>query len=145
MALGEEIGSVYDRERLMEYIRITKDYNNLGADEMNIISGALKFKKIMVSAVMTPIGDVFMLPYDSVLNFETMTLINNSGYSRIPIYESDRNNVVGILHIKDLSLIDADHNLPIKALLDFFSHPLIKVHDDETLDQMLNIFKEGLH
>lgn len=41
---GEEIGNVYDRERLMEYIRITKDYNKLEAEEVNIISGALAFK-----------------------------------------------------------------------------------------------------
>lgn len=32
--LGEEIGNVYDRERLMEYIRVTKEYNKLEADEV---------------------------------------------------------------------------------------------------------------
>lgn len=127
----------------MEYIRITKDYNKLGVDEMNIISGALKFKKIRVAEVMTPIQDVFMLPYDTILDFDTMTLINNSGYSRIPIYENDRDHIVGIMHVKDLSLIDADHHLPIKVLLDFFHHPLVQAFEDDTLDMMLNIFKEG--
>lgn len=141
--LGEEIGNVYDRERLMEYIRVTKDYNRLEADEMNIISGALKFKNIRVSAVMTPIDDVFMLPYSTTLNFETISLINNSGYSRIPVYENERDNVVGILHVKDLSLIDADHNFPLKVVLDFYSHPLFSVFEDVTLDVMLNEFKKG--
>lgn len=69
---GEEIGNVYDRERLMEYIRVTKDYNRLEADEVNIISGALKLKNIKVTEVMTNITDVFMLPYNAILNFETL-------------------------------------------------------------------------
>lgn len=127
----------------MEYIRVTKDYNRLEADEMNIISGALKFKNIRVADVMTPIDDVFMLPYTTTLNFNTLTLINNSGYSRIPVFENERDNVVGILHVKDLSLIDTDHNLPLKVVLDFYSHPLFSVFEDVTLDVMLNEFKKG--
>ncbi len=103
----------------------------------------MKFKNIRVSAVMTPIDDVFMLPYSTTLNFETISLINNSGYSRIPVYENERDNVVGILHVKDLSLIDADHNFPLKVVLDFYSHPLFSVFEDVTLDVMLNEFKKG--
>ena len=34
--LGEEIGNVYDRERLMEYIRVTSTYNHLQQDEMKV-------------------------------------------------------------------------------------------------------------
>lgn len=56
--LGDEIGNVYDRERLMEYIRITKDYNKLEIEEVNIISGALGLKKKMVGEIMTRLEDV---------------------------------------------------------------------------------------
>lgn len=51
--LGEEIGHVYDRERLMEYIKITKTYNQLEDEEMNIISGALGLKTKTAEDVMT--------------------------------------------------------------------------------------------
>ena len=128
----------------MEYIRVTKDHNRLAADEVNIISGALKLSKIKVSNIMTHINDVFMLPYNTILNFETMTLINNTGYSRIPVYEGDRNNVVGILFTKDLAFTDPDNNMPIKALIEFYKHPLYFVYEDVTLDVMLNEFKQGL-
>lgn len=142
--LGEEIGNVYDRERLMEYIRVTKDYNRLEADEVNIISGALKLKKIKVTEIMTPISDVVMLPYNAILNFETLNMINSSGYSRIPIYENEKNNVVAILHAKDLAFIDPDNNMPLKVLIEFTKHPLYFVYEDVTLDVMLNEFKQGL-
>lgn len=127
----------------MEYIRVTKDYNDLEADEMNIISGALNFKKIHVANVMTPISDVFMLPYDAILNFDTLTRINESGYSRIPVYENNRDNVIGVMHVKDLSLVDPDHNVPLKVVLETCSHTLLHVFEDVTLNYMLNEFKQG--
>ncbi|CAG2119887.1 unnamed protein product, partial [Medioppia subpectinata] len=141
--LGEEIGNVYDRERLMEYIRVTKDHNRLDADEVNIISGALKLSKMKVVEIMTQIQDVFMLSYNTVLNFEAMNTINSQGYSRVPVFEGDRNNVVGILHAKDLAFTDPDNNMPIKALIEFYKHPLYFVYEDVTLDVMLNEFKQG--
>lgn len=140
---GEEIGNVYDRERLMEYIKITQDYNRLEADEMNIISGALRIKKIKVSDIMTKIEDVFMLPVTAKLDFETVNQINVSGYSRIPIYDGDRNNVVGILHAKDLAFVDTEDKIPVKTHIEFYKHPLYFVYEDVTLDLMLNEFKQG--
>ena len=127
----------------MEYIRVTKDHNNFEPDEMNLISGALKFKNIKVVDVMTPLSDVFMLPYNSVLDFETMAKINNSGYSRIPIYEGDISNVVAMLHVKDLALIDAKQELKLETVLKFYQHPLISVFEDVTLQYMLAEFKKG--
>ena len=143
LLLGEEIGNVYDRERLMEYIRVTKDHNRLDADEVNIISGALKLSKIKVVEIMTQLNDVFMLPYNSILDFETMTEITKFGYSRIPVYDGSKNNVVGILHAKDLAFTDPDQKMPIKALIEFYKHPLYFVYEDVTLDVMLNEFKQG--
>ncbi|KAF9411856.1 hypothetical protein HW555_009461 [Spodoptera exigua] len=77
--LGEEIGSVYNRERLKELVKVTTDVNDLDKDEVNIISGALELRKKTVSDVMTKLEDVFMLPISSVLDFETMSEIVKSG------------------------------------------------------------------
>ncbi|KAG8184776.1 hypothetical protein JTE90_011563 [Oedothorax gibbosus] len=141
--LGEEIGNVYDRERLMEFIRVTKDYNKLENEEVNIISGALELKKKTVADVMTQIDDVFMIPYDCTLNFQTMSEIMKQGYSRIPVYDEDRNNVVALLNIKDLAFVDPEDNSPLKTVCEFYNHPINYVFEDETLDVMLNEFKKG--
>ncbi|GIY09010.1 metal transporter CNNM2 [Caerostris darwini] len=141
--LGEEIGNVYDRERLMEFIRVTKDYNKLENEEVNIISGALELKKKTVSDVMTQIDDVFMVPFDATLNFQTMSEIMKQGYSRIPVYDGDRNNVVALLNIKDLAFVDPEDNSPLKTVCEFYNHPINYVFEDETLDIMLNEFKKG--
>lgn len=46
---------------------------------MNIISGALQLRKKTVTSVMTKLEDVYMLSYDAILDFETVSEIMNSG------------------------------------------------------------------
>ncbi|KAL1512593.1 hypothetical protein ABEB36_002160 [Hypothenemus hampei] len=141
--LGEEIGNVYTRERLKELVMVTTGENDLDKDEVNIISGALELRKKSVADVMTRIEDVFMLDYEAILDFETITEIMNSGYSRIPVYEGNRQNIVTMLYIKDLAFVDPDDNTPLKTLCQFYQNPCNFVFEDVTLDVMFKIFKEG--
>ncbi|KPJ16123.1 Metal transporter CNNM2 [Papilio machaon] len=162
--LGEEIGSVYNRERLKELVKcgkpviaefrqmstraeaqpkVTTDVNDLDKDEVNIISGALELRKKTVSDVMTKLEDAFMLPITSILDFETMSEIIKSGYSRIPVYEGSRVNVVTVLFIKDLAFVDPDDNTPLKTLCQYYQNPCNFVFEDVTLDVMFKQFKEG--
>lgn len=142
-ALGDEIAFVYDRERLQEYIRITKNYNNLDAQEVNIIIGALKIKKVTVSHIMTRLKDVFMLPLDAIINYSMMLNIIKRGFSRIPVYDRKRNNLIGLLMVKDLALVNPYSEVTLKSLLSFYKHPLISVDEGHTLDVLLNHFREG--
>ncbi|CAN7990639.1 unnamed protein product [Ixodes hexagonus] len=141
--LGEEIGHVYDREKLIEYIRLTKEYNKLENEEVNIISGALELKKKTANMAMTRMDDVFMLPVTAVLDFETVSQIIGQGYTRIPVFEGERNNIVGLLNIKDLAFVDPEDEIPLRTLCEFYNHPVTFVFEDETLDNLLNEFKKG--
>ncbi|XP_055950775.1 unextended protein-like [Argiope bruennichi] len=141
--LGAEIRTVYNRKRLMEFIRLTKDDNDLQNEEVDIISGALELTKKTVADVMTKINDVFMVPITSVLDFETVSEIIKQGYSRIPVYDGDRSNVVALLNIKDLAFVDPDTQTPLRTLCEFYNHPVNFVFEDTTLDVMLNEFKKG--
>lgn len=142
--LGEEAGHAYDRERLMEFIKITGHHTQLESDEIAIISGALKLKKIKVDQIMTRIEDVFMLPIDCKLDRETIKRIIMKGYSRIPVYDfDDRRQIVALILAKDLALLDPDDHTPIEDMLAYCKHPLIFIDGDATLDVALNEFKTG--
>ncbi|ALC39157.1 uex, partial [Drosophila busckii] len=141
--LGEEIGNVFNRERLKELVRVTNDSNDLDKNEVNIISGALELRKKTVADIMTHINDAYMLSLEAILDFETVSDIMNSGYSRIPVYDGDRKNIVTLLYIKDLAFVDTDDNTPLKTLCEFYQNPVHFVFEDYTLDIMFNQFKEG--
>ncbi|KAJ8664242.1 hypothetical protein QAD02_005904 [Eretmocerus hayati] len=141
--LGEEIGNVYNRERLKELVKVTTGFNDLEKDEVDIIAGALELRKKTVADVMTRIEDVYMLDYNRILDFETVSEIMSSGFSRIPVFEGTRTNIISMLYIKDLALIDPDDNLPLKTHCQFYQNHCNFVFEDVTLDIMFKQFKEG--
>lgn len=86
------------------------------------------------------------LHIDSVLNFKTMTRIMDSGHrsvastlsrcahtsthmdcSRIPAYGQSRDEIVGVLFVKDLAFIDPDDNTPLNSVLKFYNHEMREV------------------
>lgn len=143
-------------------MKVTTDVNDLDKDEVNIISGVLEMRKKTVGDIMTPIDDAYMLPISAILDFETISEIMNSGnfilfifllfhltkknlpgYSRIPVFEGDRKNILSLLYIKDLAFVDTDDNTPLRTLCEFYQNPCHFVFDDMTLDVMFKQFKEG--
>ncbi|XP_043568975.1 metal transporter CNNM2-like isoform X2 [Chiloscyllium plagiosum] len=141
--LGQEIGTVYNREKLLEMLRVTDPYNDLVKEELNIIQGALELRTKTVEDVMTPLRDCFMITGDAILDFNTMSEIMESGYTRIPVYEGERSNIVDLLFVKDLAFVDPDDCTPLKTITKFYNHPLHFVFNDTKLDAMLEEFKKG--
>jgi len=108
-----------------------------------MITGALSLKKKTAGQVMTRLEDVFMLSVKTILDFETVSNIQKKGYSRIPIFEEERKNVVALFHAKDLAFVDPNDNMPIKTLIEFYRHPILYTHEETPLDDVLKMFKEG--
>ncbi|CAK6956034.1 LOW QUALITY PROTEIN: metal transporter CNNM4 [Scomber scombrus] len=121
--LGQEIGTVYNREKLVEMLKVTEPYNDLVKEEMNMIQGALELRTKTVEGVMTPLGNCFMIQADAVLDFNTMSEIMESGYTRIPVYDDERSNIVDILYVKDLAFVDPDDSTTLKTITKFYNHP----------------------
>ncbi|XP_073334489.1 metal transporter CNNM4 [Pagrus major] len=141
--LGQEIGTVYNREKLVGMLKVTEPYNDLVKEELNMIQGALELRTKTVEDVMTPISNCFMIQADAVLDFNTMSEIMESGYTRIPVYDDERSNIVDILYVKDLAFVDPDDCTTLKTITKFYNHPVHFVFHDTKLDAMLEEFKKG--
>ncbi|XP_048099199.1 metal transporter CNNM4 isoform X3 [Alosa alosa] len=141
--LGQEIGTVYNREKLVEMLKVTEPYNDLVKEELNMIQGALELRTKTVEDVMTPVNNCFMISSDAVLDFNTMSEIMESGYTRIPVFDDERSNIVDILFVKDLAFVDPDDCTTLKTITKFYNHPVHFVFHDTKLDSMLEEFKKG--
>ena len=94
--------------------------------------------------VMTTIDRVFMLDSNTRLTFETMLEIYKNGYTRIPVYDGSKSNIIGILYTKDLILIDPDDEVEIKAVLAFHGFGHVRFVADHTrLHEILSLFKHN--
>ena len=74
--------------------------SGLTRDERNLLTGALEYAHKKVADVMTTIDNVYMVEASTKLDFDTMLDIYKCGYTRIPVYEGHRQNIVGILYVK---------------------------------------------
>ncbi|KAM8854138.1 metal transporter CNNM3 isoform 2-T2 [Synchiropus picturatus] len=141
LALRRDITTCGIRERAMEMIHtnVNDPYSEFVKEEFS--RGALRSKT--VEDILTPLKDCFMLPSSVVLDFATMSDIMQSGYTRVPVYEEERSNIVEILYVKDLALVDPDDCTPMTTITKFYNHPLHFVFNDTKLDAMLEEFKKG--
>ncbi|KAM3862679.1 metal transporter CNNM1 [Diretmus argenteus] len=143
ITLRQEISNFYTREKLVAMLRVTDPYHDLVKEELNIIQGALELRSKTVEDVLTPLSDCYMLSSDALLDFCTMSDVMQSGFTRIPVYENDRSNIVDILFVKDLAFVDPDDCTPLKTITQFYKHPMHSVFSDTKLDVMLEEFKRG--
>lgn len=107
-------------------------------DEQKILEGIVKFGNTNVRQIMKPRMDVICI--DVTWDYhKVLSIILDSGYSRIPVYEDNFDNVKGVLYIKDLlPHIDAAEDFDWNALMrDSFFVP-----ENKKIDDLLKEFQE---
>lgn len=75
----------------------------INSDEQELINAVFTFGDLKVRDVMTPRVNVFMINIDDSIS-KIKKMIKEEKYSRIPVYEDSKDNVIGILNIKDIFL-----------------------------------------
>jgi len=119
--------------------------NVIKSSERKIIQAALELQEKTTFEVMTPIEDVYMLEINTPLDHKMLREIYSRGFSRIPIYERNKNNIVGILMARDLILINPDKALiSLKQMSSIIIRDVIAVGHQDKLEPLLGYFKKGL-
>jgi len=79
--------------------------------ESELVHGALNFDDIVIRSVMTPRTKMFKLNSKMML-FEALPEINKSGFSRIPVFAENTDQIVGIIHARDvLKKLEGDEKI----------------------------------
>jgi CBS domain containing-hemolysin-like protein len=115
---------------------------NLNAQQMGYFTGFLDIMNKKVGELMLPIEKTFKLDYNYKINKENLDKLIRTGYSRIPVYEGDSNNLIGILRMKDLVGVDALHPLPLYEL-DIELTEATHVTENTFFLDLFEKFKEG--
>jgi len=97
--LGEEAGEVEEDERIM-------------------IHNIFRFSDLHADEIMTDRTQIFSLAADSSLRDVAQNILR-MGYSRIPVYDQNADNIIGILYSKDVlqAVLKEQHDLPVRKLI----------------------------
>jgi metal transporter CNNM len=113
---------------------------DLTHDETTIIQGALDLTEKTVLDSMTPIESTFSLDIQSKLDWETLEKILARGHSRVPVYDGNPRNIIGLLLVKSLVTVRAEDETPLSAVS---IRRMPRVGSDMPLYDILNEFQKG--
>lgn len=123
-------------DQLSQALELTSE-EDTSKDEKKILKGIVSFGNTDTKQVMKPRLDIFALDKNQKYD-EVVAEILENGYSRIPVYEDNIDNIIGILYIKDL--------LPHLQKKEFEWQKLIRepyfVPENKKLDDLLTDFQE---
>ncbi|MBI4871783.1 MAG: HlyC/CorC family transporter [Candidatus Riflebacteria bacterium] len=107
----------------------------------DLLESVLEFSETLVKEVMVPRRDMIALPCEADLR-AAVSVVRDTQYSRIPIYRGKPENVVGVIHSKDLLAWAREPRAAAPTLMAIARQPLY-VPGVMTLDDLLAQFQLG--
>jgi CBS domain containing-hemolysin-like protein len=88
-------------DEIKEWIDVGKEDGTIEQDEQDMLYSVLEFGDTPAREIMTPRVNVTLME-DSISFEEAIRIFNETGFSRIPIYHDQIDNITGILNVKDV-------------------------------------------
>ena len=127
-----------DRDAIIAVLDTAYERELLDPESYKMIKGALAFSEQTVGDVMVPRSRMDMLdisqPLPAVLSHVIAT-----AHSRFPVYDGDRDNVVGLLLAKDLLRVILEPAIDIRTLV----RPAVFIPESKRLDVLLREFRSS--
>jgi len=121
---------------LIETLAEAEDNKVIGAESRFMLEGVLRMADMSAGDVMVPATRMDLVnidaPYDELLH-----LVIDTAHSRFPVYEGERENIIGTLMAKDLLKLQRAPELNIRALL----RPASFVPESKGLNDLLREFR----
>lgn len=127
-----------DREDIKAILEAALERNVIDHEAYTMIVGALDVASKTVSDIMVPRSKMDLLDINRPLS-EMLPFIVETGRSRFPVYEDDRDNIIGILLAKDLLLSIANPNIDLRPLV----RPAVFIPETKKLNILLRDFRSS--
>ena len=125
-------------DELIETLAEAQENNIIGAESRAMLEGVIRMADMTAGDVMVPATRMDLVhidePYDVLLHG-----VIDTGHSRFPVYQGERENIIGILLAKDLLKLQRAPELNIRALL----RPPVFVPESKGLNDLLREFQSN--
>ncbi|MBR4836052.1 MAG: HlyC/CorC family transporter [Clostridia bacterium] len=124
-------------EELISIIEEAEEEGDIDKEESDLIKSAIEFGELEVGDIFTPRIDITALPVTADKEMVAKTF-SESGYSRLPVYDGDLDNVVGILYYKDFYTVAYKTNVPLHEII----KPVIYVAKTQPVNELMKELQE---
>ncbi len=121
---------------LIETLAEAEDNNIIGAESRVMLEGVIRMADMTAGDVMVAATRMDLLDIQAPMD-ELINTVIDTAHSRFPVYEGERENVIGILMAKDLLKLRRAPELNIRALL----RPAVFVPETKGLNDLLRDFR----
>ena len=129
-------------DELMTMVEVVEEEGEIKEEEKEYITNIFEFDDTCCSEIMTPRADMFVIDVSEDMDIKN---ILKTGFSRIPVIEDSIDNIIGILHVKDLfasfqkaCASESDIPLDVKQIM---RKPYF-IPESKKLDSLLQDFKQ---
>lgn len=132
-------GEPRDRDELLELLRNAQAREIFDADTLQMVEGVFQVVEMRVRDIMIPRGQMEVVEYDATLE-EIHAVVIDSGHSRFPVINEDKDNVVGVLLAKDLLRFSGDESAQ-RFSIDEIMRPPTFTPETKRLNVLLKEFR----
>ena len=131
-------GEPQNEKQLLDLLKNLQSHQLLGDDELNMIEGVLQVDDMQVRDIMIPRGQMVVLDHEDSVP-EIIQKITDSGHSRFPVIDDDKDDVVGILLAKDLLQLSLDQSQEFE--INEYIRPASFIPESKRLNVLLKEFR----
>jgi magnesium and cobalt transporter len=124
------------KAELMETLAEAQEKDVIGAQSREMLEGVLRMADMTAGDVMVAAPRMDVIDIDAPFE-ELLHLVIETAHSRFPVYEGEKENILGILLAKDLLKLQRAPELNIRALL----RPAVFVPESKSLNDLLRDFR----
>lgn len=135
----EEKEDKLTEEDIKKMVILGKDQGIIEAKEKEYILNIFNFNDIEVDKVMTPRKDVVLLNIEDDVK-KNILKIKRTKYSRFPVYKQDKNNIIGLINVKDIIFQKKnDSEIDLNKII----RPIHKFKHNEMIDDVFRFMQEN--
>ena len=125
-------------DELIETLAEAEDNQIINAESRLMLEGVIRMADMTAGDVMLAAPRMDLLDIEDPMD-ELLHQVIDTGHSRFPVYEGERDNIIGILLAKDLLKLQRAPELNIRALL----RPAVFVPESKGLNDLLRQFRDN--
>ena len=134
----------FTREEMRVIIEESRKSDSFDTDELDMMEGVLSLDTKIAREVMVPRTDTIMLDIDAPYEVNLAKIIE-SPYSRIPVYKNEKDNVIAILHVKNLLKAASEFGFENIDILEISNKPMLVPSTIYTDDLLIEFQREQQH